>query len=255
VHKFSITNQGGSTFDGEARTGASWFSVRPVNFTCAPGKSSEMEVKVDTSSLPVGEHNAQLTIYARAGKWEKIEPLQVSVNISILRTLTHFWLPPSLAALAGAGYGMVAGWLIGSLINRLGLRISGEIVAVLCGITLAVLLYAIPGAAIGLFGGIEGYKGLKAARWGALFGAAPGALVGSLAGGSLIDSGLALLPQPGHLKSSVGGFTCWRDCWRGYPGADRVLPVPPEIFLIFNPGSGASRWHRPYTTGNDAPQY
>jgi len=84
----TVRNEGGSRFEGTVACGASWLSVSPTTFSCAPGATTELKLAANTGQLRLGGHRATVTIAASAGAWHKQRTVSVRVYRPILR---HLW--------------------------------------------------------------------------------------------------------------------------------------------------------------------
>lgn len=65
----TISNSGTAQLEGQCRSQVTWLNVRPLRFTCAPGKSQTVYVVCDTTALPGGStvEPEALVIEANAG--------------------------------------------------------------------------------------------------------------------------------------------------------------------------------------------
>lgn len=176
-----VTNQGGSLFRGDVSSSAAWVNVQPAHFDCEPGKSQPLEVQVNMAGMSLGEHVALLELYCWAGKWKQSEQVQIRARISPLAVFWKYLAPPLLWMVLLAGYGCVAGMILGRLFSFMGESITG-LGAVALGALLGCVIYILPWTYIGAIGAIEGFAGVEGARRGAALGGVIGCVAGLLAG-------------------------------------------------------------------------
>jgi serine/threonine protein kinase len=178
---FDVSNQGGSLFNGEVNSSAPWVQIDPTHFRCEPGKNQQLKVLVNMAGMSLGEHVALMDVKSQAGNWKKSEQVQMRAQVSPLAAFLKYGAPPLLWMALLAGYGLVAGAIVGGLFRFLGEAVKGW-VAILLGAFLGCFIYIVPWTYIGVRGGIEGLNGAEGAKWGAILGGVIGGLAGLLAG-------------------------------------------------------------------------
>lgn len=179
---FQVSNKGDSPFLGEATSTAAWMKVNPQFFDCPPGEAKKIQVQVDTHSLSHAAHAARMQVYARAGRWDQVQPVQVRVDVSPWRTFIKHWLPPLLMITIVAAYGGFLGAKLGVWLGGLIYPMQNTLVGVLVGALFGALICAFPSALIGGLGGLGNLKGKAGAILGGRYGALAGVVTGSLAG-------------------------------------------------------------------------
>lgn len=179
---FQVSNKGGSPFLGEAQSTAAWMKINPQFFDCPPGEARKIHIQVDTHRLPHAAHAANMQVYARAGRWDQVQPVQVHIDVSSWRTFIRYWFPPLLMMLLVAGYGGLLGATFGSWIGELIYPLPNAAAGVLAGVLFGALAYALPAAGIGGLGGLGKLQGKAGALRGLRLGALAGAITGGLAG-------------------------------------------------------------------------
>jgi serine/threonine protein kinase len=183
VCSFSVGNPGGSAFLGKVKCNQAWVKATPAHFRCVPGGSKDINVVVDTHRMPVGEQAAQLQVQARAGQWERAEPVQIRFKVSVLKTFMKYWAPPLAWVSGWSVYGVFLGAILGTLMAMLIDHIAALSTGMLAGALFGALICAFAGIMIGGLGGLGYKRGLEGAKRGGLYGTITGALIGSIAGG------------------------------------------------------------------------
>jgi len=178
--EIKIMNQGGSEFLCEARGSARWISVQPGYFHCAPGQERQLKVTVDAGGLSIGKHSGHLLIKAKAGDWQQLEQVQLSLRISLSKVFWVNYAPPITWVVGWAIYGVALGWFSSKLITKMGGSVPDIPTSALLGAFIGVLVCFPPSILIGMFGGFSGYHGREGTRKGGILGAVLGSVSGVL---------------------------------------------------------------------------
>lgn len=88
---FTVSNTGGSAFEGQVSCGEPWANVEPVIFRVEPGGSRQVTVTAKTSGLRAGSRAAQIRIGASAGAWTGKSTVLAKINLPWVKTLWHRW--------------------------------------------------------------------------------------------------------------------------------------------------------------------
>ncbi|MEW5869181.1 MAG: serine/threonine-protein kinase [Chloroflexota bacterium] len=223
VHRLQISNQGLSPFQGEVRSDATWIKAQPERFICRPGSQATVELEVNTQGLPVqATHLGRVSISGKAGSWQKVSHVPVTLQVSLPKTILKYVGPPlgwsGAAGIYGACFGALLGSLLGSLLGPLHHIALG----LFTGAILGAIIYLLIGVTIGALGGIPAARRIDGVRRGVKYSLIAGSLGGGLAGylayRLLVWLGLALYAGQGWgwfgavtgaLAGLLLGFVLW----------------------------------------------
>ncbi|HOO96321.1 MAG TPA: stalk domain-containing protein [Caldisericia bacterium] len=74
-----VSNTGTATLTGRASVGMSWITIDPINFTVEPGESIDINVAIDPTDLPSGEHTCALIISTDGGN------VTIPISLSVIK--------------------------------------------------------------------------------------------------------------------------------------------------------------------------
>jgi serine/threonine protein kinase len=177
-----VRNAGSSPFHGELICPFPASAVHPTSFDCLPGSEIQVSLLVDTRRYRLGQHNAEISLHARAGAWEQVHFIPLQLWISVFHT---FWklAGPGLLWAGGCGlFGGFLGWFLASLTVGTGGMIASPLIGALTGAFIGFLICIFPALVLGILGWLGAPSGRLGFRLGAILGAASGLLVGALSG-------------------------------------------------------------------------
>ncbi len=206
----TVENQGGSDCKVEALCQTSGWYAEPKKFRCLSGTTRQLEVIADTQMMRFGVQKVDINLKVEAGAWESNLPVQVSVNVSLLRTAVHFGGPLlKRVLLPGVFLALLFGLFLGFIFPSIGEMHLSPINGGMVGAFIAMMI-TIP---CGIIAGKLGWLGFPDGwRGGAILGLATGIVVGGLAGvltGWLGFSLAFLGVLTGALTGITIGFIAW----------------------------------------------
>lgn len=201
TNQIKVHNPGKSPFTGEVRCIAPWARVKPSKLSCRAGASDLVKVEVDTREMKMETHAALVDVWARAGKWEQLAQVRLTVRVSLLKTLVHILAPPLKWVGAWSLYGICMGAALGTSLGRIAKENTELSTWLLFAALFGAVISALPGLLIGWFGGIGEMRGREGAWRLAAYGSLVGVLLGGLSGTLLqpISAGAAF-----NLGAGVG---------------------------------------------------
>jgi serine/threonine protein kinase len=180
-----VSNLGRSPCQVQVSASALWWSVVPQEFELSRGAKLMLKVSADTHRMHLGRRDASLLIIAQAGSWQRSQVLSIQLTISFLKTFWRSWAPPLAWVSLFAGYGAIVGWFLASYIGKVIPFTPLVWQAALIGAVFGCLVCLLPSVLFGVFGRLgspRGRDGLKAGLMLALLiGAIPGAAIGAVA--------------------------------------------------------------------------
>lgn len=183
VHRLQISNQGLSPFQGEVRSEAGWIKAQPERFLCRPGSRATVELQVDTQGLPVSANLlGRVSISGKAGSWQKITHVPVTLQVSLPKTLLKSVGPPLGWSGAAGIYAACFGAFLGNLVGQMLGPLRQAALGVFSGALLGAIIYLFIGILIGVSGGFPGKGRLDGLRQGVKYSLIAGSLGGGLAG-------------------------------------------------------------------------
>ena len=102
-----VLNSGGTAFEGQIDCDANWVTISPTTFRCEPNESIQVEVKANTSGMPIGNHRVSVGVQAQASTWKQTAQTKVSVSLPWLKTFWQRWAPTLDWAVGGMALAVV----------------------------------------------------------------------------------------------------------------------------------------------------
>lgn len=205
----AVENQGASDCKVEVECKTDGWYFEPEKFTCPTGVARQLQVMAEPRRMRFGANKVDISLIARAGAWEMILPVQVSLDVSLFRTVLHFGGPPLTWALVP---GILLALLFGLIFHSLGEAQLSPLYGGMSGAFMAILVTIPLGIIAGASGKLSFPEGREGGQAGAIIGLVIGIVVGGIAGvlAGWLGLSLALL---GAFTGALTGMTLGLIAW------------------------------------------